>query len=156
MKKIRNILLIVGISIYIFSCTSDECVLDSETYLKLEINIVDTNLVKKGFLDSLSIYSPFWTDSIHSTSTGASGNILLSLSPDDDSTTIIVTSEHEPEKDTLILYHQKELVFLSPECGFIYTFTINDTSYTKHLIDSVKLINNELTIDEEGSVEIYF
>ncbi len=138
------------------SCTSDECVFDSETFLNAEFNVVDTNLVNAGFLDSLSIYSPEWTDSIHSDDLGASGSMLFSLSPEDDSTTIIITSEHELEKDTLIFYHQKELVFLSPECGFIFTFTINDYNYTKHLVDSVKLINNELTIDEEGSVEIYF
>jgi Family of unknown function (DUF6452) len=156
MRIIRNIFLIAVTAIYFLSCTSDECVFDSETFLNIEFNVVDTILVNEGFLDSLSIYSPVWTDSIHSSNKGASGSMVFSLSPDDDSTTIIITSEHEPKKDTVIFYHEKELVFLSPECGFVFTFTINNTSYTKHLIDSVKLINNELTIDEEGSFEIYY
>jgi len=156
MKTIRNILLIVATTIYFLSCTSDECVLDSETYLQLEMNVVDTILVKDGFLDSLSIYSPSWPDSIHSESKGASGNILISLSPNNDSTTLIITSVPVSENDTITFYHQKEAVFLSPECGFVYTFTIDNYNYTDNFIDSVKLVNNELTIDEKGSVEIYF
>jgi hypothetical protein len=156
MKIIRNILVIATIAIYFSSCTSDECVFNTETYLTLEINVVDTNLINAGFLDSLSIYSPAWTDSIYSEKTGSAENILLSLSPENDLTTIIITSVPFLEKDTIIFYHQKDLVFLSPECGFIFTFTIDSFINTANFIDSVKLVNNELTIDEEGSFKIYF
>ena len=156
MRIIKNILLIAAVAIYFSSCTSDECVLDSETYLQLELNVVDTNLVNDGFLDSLSIFSPLWTDSIHSSKTGSSETFTLTLSPNNDSTTFIITSVPASENDTITFYHQKEAVFLSPECGFIFTFTIDSFINTENFVDSVKLVNNELTADEEGYVKIYF
>jgi len=155
MKIIRNLLVIATIAIYFSSCTSDECVFNTETYLKFEVNVLDTNLIKIGFVDSLSLFSPAWTDSIHSANIGASASFLFSLSPDDDFTTIIITTKGLQEKDTISFYHQKDMVFLSPECGFIFTFTIDSFINTENFIDSVKLVNNELTADEEGNVKIY-
>jgi len=155
MKVIRNILLIATTAIYSLSCTSDQCVYDTETYLNFEVNVLDTNLINIGFLDSLSLYSPAWTDSIHSVNKGESGSFLFSLSPDDDFTTIIITTKSLQEKDTISFYHQKDMVFLSPECGFLFTFTIDSFINTKNFIDSVKLVNNELTADEEGNINIY-
>ena len=155
MKIVRNSLLLVIAVWYFISCTSDQCVLDTETFLNLEINVIDTNLLNAGYLDSLSVYSPEWSDSIHSANKGASGSMFFSLSPVSDTTTIIITSQHEPEKDTIRFYHQKEMVLLSPECGFIFTFSIDSFYNTQNLIDSVKLVNNELIIDEEGYFQIY-
>lgn len=155
MRIIRNIFFIAAAAIYFLSCTSDECVFDSETFLEIEVNVIDTNLINISFLDSMSVYSPEWDDSIHYLEEGVSGNILFSLSPNDDFTEIIITTKQTTEKDTLTFYHQKEMVYLSPECGFMFNFTIDDYIFTKNFIDSVKLVNNELTTDEEGYLKIY-
>ncbi len=155
MRIVRNIFLIAATAIYFLSCTSDECVFDTETFLNTEVNVIDTNLIKIGFLDSMSVYSPAWTDSIHYLEEGVSKSVSFSLSPDDDFTEIIITSKHATEKDTIIFYHKKDMVFLSPECGFLFNFTIDSFVNTGNLIDSVDLVNNELTTDEEGYFKIY-
>ncbi|MCK5028007.1 MAG: hypothetical protein KAR57_00130 [Bacteroidales bacterium] len=155
MRIIRNIFLIAATAIYFLSCTSDECVFDTETFLITEVNVVDTNLINIGFLDSMSVYSPAWTDSIHYLEEGISGSISYSLSPNDVFTEIIITSKRTTEKDTIIFYHQSEMIFLSPECGFIFNFTIDSFKNTWNLIDSLTLVNNELTTDEEGYIQIY-
>ena len=156
MRIIRNIFFVLISLSHFVSCTSDQCVFETESFLKTEINVVDTNLINIGFLDSLSVYSPVWEDSIHYREEGFSNSISFSLSPDHDYTTIIFTSKNTSDKDTITFYHQKEMIFLSPECGFVYNFTINSFTNTENLIDSLELVNNELTTDEKGIIQIYF
>ena len=155
MNIVGKSLFLLIVVIYFLSCTSDDCVFDSDTFLKTEMNVIDTFLINIGFLDSMSVYSPSWTDSIHYES-GDLGNITYSLSPDNDSTVIIITSIPISKKDTITFYHQKELFFLSPECGFVFNFTIDSFENTANLIDSLTLVNNELTTNEEGYIQIYF
>lgn len=155
MKIIKHI---IPILIYItisYSCTDDVCVSETETYLSLEFNITDEVLIGESFLDSLSIYSPEWTDSIHYWEDGENNIISFMLSPNDVSTTVILTSKQEADKDTVIIFHQNELFFLSPQCGFTLNYKIDTFSVTDNLIDSTYLVKDEITNFENGLIKIY-
>lgn len=141
------------LGVFIVSCSDDQCNLDTESLLTLEINIEDPVLEAANYTDGLSIYSPEWNDSIHYWVEKADS---IMLSPDDSITTLIFTSTNESLKDTLFIYHQNNLRLLSMECGFVIDYKIDSAPPTWNLIDSVKIIEDEITYDAEGLIQIYF
>jgi hypothetical protein len=155
--KIIKYLPIFFITLIFISCGDDICTSDTESLINAEIIVVDTNLINGKYLDSLSFYSPEWPDSIHYWEDGSENSFFFMLSPNDTSTTIILSSKHEVLKDTIQIFHQNELFFLS-ECGFILNYKINSLSFitdTTNLIDSIYLVQDEITNDENGHVKIY-
>jgi hypothetical protein len=155
MKIIKYIISFLIITIVTISCGDDICILETESFMSLEINVTDTTLVKKKYLDNLSIYSPEWSDSIHYSEEGSSSTLNFQLSPHNSNTTIVITSDVSALKDTIHFYHQNELFFLSPECGFIINYKIDSILVTTNLIDSVYLTEDEITNDVNGLFEIY-
>jgi hypothetical protein len=57
--------------------------------------------------------------------------------------------------DTLIINYAVVPVLVSYECGFTNTFEMSGLSYTRHLIDSVALINNVAHVDDEENLKIF-
>lgn len=137
----------------ISSCSDDQCNLDTDTILNTEILVKDATLVSSKFLDSLSIYSPEWTDSIHN-SGSSSVNYYLFLSPFSDTSTFILTSQSM--LDTVNLFYKRKLVLLSQECGFVTHFTIDSFNFTTNNIDSIFILEDEITTDNDGHIQIYF
>jgi len=155
MKNIIYIFVFL-VSIFLISCGDDTCNLDTETYLKVNFHTADTNLVNDKFLDSLSIFSSEWTDSIYYSEEKSDSSLLLVLSPNSDLTEFVFTSETEELKDTLKVYHQNEVVFLSPECGFIVNYKIDTFISTYNIIDSLELLNSDISRKNNGQIQIYF
>jgi hypothetical protein len=155
MKIIKYIIPFLIISIVTISCGDDICISETESFLSLEFNITDTTLTNKKYLENLSVYSPEWSDSIHYSEEGRSSILNFQLSPHNSNTQIVITSDSSVLKDTIRFYHQNELFFLSPECGFILNYKIDSFSVTSNLIDSIHLTNDEITTDINGLFEIY-
>jgi len=155
MKIIKYIIPFLIIIVATFSCGDDICILETETFMSLELNVTDTILINKKYLDNVSIYSPEWSDSIHYSEEGNKGILNFSLSINDLITTIIISSDSSELKDTIHFYHQNDIFFLSPECGFIINYKIDSFSVTNNLIDSIYLANDEITNDVNGLFEIY-
>lgn len=57
--------------------------------------------------------------------------------------------------DTLIISYAVVPVLVSYECGFTNTFEMNGLSYTRHFIDSVSLINNIASLENEENLKIF-
>ena len=57
--------------------------------------------------------------------------------------------------DTVIINYTVVPALISYECGFTNTFEISGLSYTKHWIDSVSLINNIASLDNEENLKIF-
>lgn len=135
------------------SCSDDQCNTDTESLLQTECIAND---VDQEFIDKLSIYSPEWNDSIHYSEDGADNKIGFVLSPNSDTTEIVYTSADTTLIDTLYIYYQRELTFLSPECGFVINYFIDTVTHTYNIIDSIEVVTKEITTDKNGSVKIYF
>jgi len=137
------------------NCSDDQCNIETDRILKTDIFVTDTSLVSGKFLDSLSVYAPEWTDSIHN-SGSSSPNYDLFLSPHFDSTIFIFTSKSM--RDTVKLFYTRKLVLLSSECGFVTNFYINisNFNFTTNNIDSVFIPENEITAEDDGHIQIYF
>ena len=57
--------------------------------------------------------------------------------------------------DTLVINYTVVPALVSYECGFTNTFEMSGLSYTRHLIDSVSLINNIANLDNEENLKIF-
>jgi hypothetical protein len=144
------ILLVLVITI---SCGDGECNLDTDSIITCTFSVEDATLKADLFLDNMSVYSTEWEDTISYLETGA---INFTLSPNDTITQVIVASETTTELDTITFKHQNEVVLLSTECGFVVNFEIDTVISTYHLIDSISLVNDEITSEENGLIEIYY
>ena len=60
--------------------------------------------------------------------------------------------------DTMVFYYKKRLQFLSNSCGYTYFYSLENIKSTLHLIDSVKLQNDNVNNDVNTAehVQIYF
>lgn len=82
-------------------------------------------------------------------------NIFLPLSMETDSTKFALLSNGLAEEITF--YHQKELAYISEECGFIFHFTIDSVDCsTSRYISDIEVIDNEISYNKgTGNVKIY-
>jgi len=142
--------------LFAVSCADDQCNLETDTLLKTEFVVKDQSLLDSKYLDSLSVYSPEWTDSIHYWKEKEEINLLYSLSPAADFSEIIITSKNASLNDTLFIYYQREMYMLSPECGFVVNYTIDSVLSTSNYIDSLFIITPAITTLKNGHIQIYF
>ncbi|HAF29059.1 MAG TPA: hypothetical protein DCG75_08420 [Bacteroidales bacterium] len=156
MKSINYIILIILVTVSVYSCSDDQCNADTDALLKTELLVLDTNLTSIKYLANLSVYSPEWTDSIHYSEEGSKNILNFNLSPISDTTEIVITSLNAALNDTLFIYSRRELLFLSPECGFVTTFTIDTILNSTNYIDSLKIITKNISTEKDGSIKIYF
>jgi hypothetical protein len=155
--KISHYLIIIFFSITaIASCTDDHCNADTESLLNATLNITDETLNDLSFIENLSIYSPEWKDSIHYAESGDDNVLGFVLSPFSDTTEIVFTSTNAPLQDTLFIYYQRDYTFLSQECGFVPNFQIDTILHSYNYIDSVEIINEEISVEKNGQIQIYF
>lgn len=57
--------------------------------------------------------------------------------------------------DTLVFHYTVVPVLVSYECGFTNTFKMSGLTYTRHLIDSISLINNIANPENEENLKIF-
>ena len=137
----------------LIACSDDPCRVDTESLLTLEITVEDASLTSSNFAEGLSVYAPEWTDSI------AYADAIIDsimLSPNDTLTTLILTSTNETLKDTLFVYHKNQVRLLSMECGFVLDYEIDTVINTWNLIDSISVVEDDITNEKNGLIEIYY
>ncbi len=77
-----------------------------------------------------------------------SSNFTLSLSPDADSCSWVVSPDSLAHPlDTLNFYYQRKLQFLSNACGYTYFYSLSAVHTTHNNIDSVLITNPSVTND---------
>lgn len=88
-----------------------------------------------------------------------SSRFSLSLSPQADSCRLAVQPDTASlAMDTLVFYYSRSLQFLSNACGYAYFFNLEKINHTRHLIDSVVILNNEVNsnVNTPEHVQIFF
>ena len=66
-----------------------------------------------------------------------------------------ITLKHTPT-DKVTFYYNRRIFMLSPECGFTSDFDITGVTWTREAIDSVEVINPNLSTTDEENVKVYF
>lgn len=155
MKYIRYIVVFIFPTL-LFSCGDDSCNYDTDSLLTFNFTVSDATLTANKFADSTSIYSTEWLDTINKWDLDDGASFEFSLSPNDTITKVIIASKVTTELDTITFIHQNEFVYLSPECGFVVDFKIDTAISTYHLIDSISLVDDKITSEGNGLIEVYY
>lgn len=58
--------------------------------------------------------------------------------------------------DIVTFYYDAEPYFASSECGAMYRYVIRDVEYTRHLIDSIAVIDPVITNVEMERIQVFF
>jgi hypothetical protein len=56
--------------------------------------------------------------------------------------------------DTIQFFYTRELIYISPACGFMYNYRINNIVHTHNLIDRILIVNPYISILEEENIQI--
>ncbi|MCM1093087.1 MAG: DUF6452 family protein [Bacteroides sp.] len=64
--------------------------------------------------------------------------------------------DNDAFNDTLTFSYSSIPYFASEECGAMFRYVINDVTYTKHLIDSVGILDSVITNVDRERIRIYF
>ncbi|WP_282037472.1 DUF6452 family protein [Saccharicrinis aurantiacus] len=85
----------------------------------------------------------------------STNGIFLPLSMESDSTIFELFKDGIGE--TVVFYHEKELAYVSEECGFIFHFTINSVKYTDtKYIARIEIADKEVSYNKgTENVKIY-
>lgn len=142
-------ILFLAICILSVSCEDDSCTIDTESTVVLKYEIGDESAVIQ---DNLFARSEEWHDTINT----VNKQMSFLLSVNDTISEIIIESTDITLVDTLKFIHENELVYLSKECGFIVTHSIDTVISTYNLIDSISLINDNVTTENNGLIEIHY
>ena len=90
-------------------------------------------------------------DSVLYDTTLSNGGLALSMHSD---TTTYFLGIKSVYFDTIMFHVKRELSVETSDCGFNYSFTILDGSYTQNLIDSVIVLNRTVSVDIQNNIQI--
>lgn len=155
MKKYFAYGVIIALVVFVlFSCEENECdeSLRNDAgfgfYTHLENEETDTTL------PPLSVYAKTRPDSLLYDSAVSRRNVRLPLNPGKDFTHYIFVIDSLT--DTLQINYTRELNLISQACGFITDFHISQVTTSHHHFDSIVVINNTITQNEnEEHFKIY-
>lgn len=101
--------------------------------------------------DSLTVQG-IGSDSVLYNNSKSVSQIFLPMQNDKDTTSYTMT--YCGCTDTLSVVHSSNQQFVSVECGCVYEHAIRQVLYTRHWIDTVTIVSNEVL--RGGGVNIYF
>jgi hypothetical protein len=84
------------------------------------------------------------------------GYMNLALSPAADSARFSIKFSSTAQQDTLTVKYLTAQDYLSLECGSIEVFTITNIKYTRHRIDTIKVIDPAIRNRSDNNLAVYF
>lgn len=162
MTRRKNILSVLSLASFIFiaSCTQERQPCLTPTTAKLNIrtiqfksgatNAVDTALPSAVFRAVTANDTPGFVF-------GRQATFAIQLSQVADSSLwFIKTDTSSTVYDTVVFRYSRNQHFISNACGFTYFFNLNTVNTTHQFIDSVKIINSDVTNNvNAGNIQIY-
>jgi hypothetical protein len=125
------------------SCTSDSCDNTGEAPLTMSVQYTD-NETSAG-VDSLSVFG-LGMEMLYDTVSTASVN--LPLNPAEDYVSFGIRKGSIT--DTLTIYYESTLTFLSKACGYSYVYKVSDIVFTTNIINNILIIDRNVV---PGSTE---
>ena len=135
----------------LLSCTSEGCYEETESDLYISLKETDDEDVVS--IDSLTVFGTgILSDSLYKDATESL--LLLPLDAGNNSSEFIIINGLV--SDTLRVNYSSRYNFISKGCGYNYLYTIESVSFTKNRIDTVLIINNSVTPDDEENLRTFF
>jgi len=151
MTKTIAFLFVSGFLILLTSCLDVECVQETRAYMKVSFYNYETKTVASP--DNLSLYGANNTIKIYDNQK-ITLPALIPLKDSDNESEFII--EINGTEDTIRFVHSSFLNFISKECGYSMWHTIDTVYFTTNEIDSISLINKEITLKNANNVAIFY
>ena len=156
MKRII-FLLSIGLIILLYGCGGEpECPLNYTSLARFEFVDSKTHATVK-ITNGATVTGTIWMDGTTETDTvfnQAENYMSVPLSYTDRTTYVIHYTE--TMRDTIELKHQNIPFVSDIECPAIMYFDVEEVRYTTNALDSVKLVNPEITNEEKINFYIYY
>lgn len=142
------------------ACNSSGCLENRSSLLYAVFYSMESG--EKISVDSLEIIGEGMDDKDPLSAAGSPiGQILLPMRSTKDVTTwVFKYRQHQidmPELyDTISFRYDSTPYFASSDCGVVYNYHINKVTYTKHLIDSVSVLDSLVTNVDKERLRVYF
>jgi hypothetical protein len=93
--------------------------------------------------------------SAQAASFGVSSAGALLNSSNVNTTLLFSTDSNATLQDTIVVYHKKQLNFVSKACGYNYFFSIDSINYTTNILKSISL-RDSLVTDDNSKINMWF
>ena len=141
----------------VISCSEEaDCSMATRAMMQCYFYTLDpeTEVVSNDTLDSLTV-TAFGTDSIIINNQKKVHDLSLPLRYTADST-VLVFRYSTPLTDTLIVYQTNTPYFLSMDCGYQMKQSIKDVNYSRHSLDSIRIVNKEAGIYGTENLKLFY
>ena len=141
----------------VISCSEEaDCSMATRAMMQCYFYILDpeTVVVSNDTLDSLTV-TAFGTDSIIINNQKKVHDLSLPLRYTADST-VLVFRYSKTLTDTLVVYQTNTPYFLSMDCGYQMKQSIKDVNYSRHSLDSIRIVNKEAGIYGTENLKLFY
>ena len=141
----------------VISCSEEaDCSMATRAMMQCYFYTLDpeTEVVFNDTLDSLTV-TAFGTDSIIINNQKKVHDLSLPLRYTADST-VLVFRYSKTLTDTLVVYQTNTPYFLSMDCGYQMKQSIKDVNYSRHSLDSIRIVNKEAGIYGTENLKLFY
>ena len=141
----------------VISCSEEaDCAMATRAMMQCYFYTLDpeTEVVSNDTLDSLTV-TAFGTDSIIINNQKKVHDLSLPLRYTADST-VLVFRYSKTLTDTLVVYQTNTPYFLSMDCGYQMKQSIKDVNYSRHSLDSIRIVNKEAGIYGTENLKLFY
>lgn len=141
----------------VISCSEEaDCSMATQAMMQCYFYTLDpeTEVVSNDTLDSLTV-TAFGTDSIIINNQKKVHDLSLPLRYTADST-VLVFRYSKTLTDTLVVYQTNTPYFLSMDCGYQMKQSIKDVNYSRHSLDSIRIVNKEAGIYGTENLKLFY
>ena len=141
----------------VISCSEEaDCSMATRAMVQCYFYTLDpeTEVVSNDTLDSLTV-TAFGTDSIIINNQKKVHDLSLPLRYTADST-VLVFRYSKTLTDTLVVYQTNTPYFLSMDCGYQMKQSIKDVNYSRHSLDSIRIVNKEAGIYGTENLKLFY
>ena len=149
MHSLKLILLLIPV--LILSCTTEGCY--EEMDADLNISVRETDNEEANMIDSLTVYGVGLEDA-KLYNLANTGSLKIPLFGGSSSVSYVVING--TVYDTVNILYSSKYNFVSQGCGYNYLHTINSVSFTKNRIDTILIINDQVTTSDEENLRTFF
>lgn len=141
----------------VISCSEEaDCSMATRAMMQCYFYTLDpeTEVFSNDTLDSLTV-TAFGTDSIIINNQKKVHDLSLPLRYTADST-VLVFRYSKTLTDTLVVYQTNTPYFLSMDCGYQMKQSIKDVNYSRHSLDSIRIVNKEAGIYGTENLKLFY
>ena len=148
---------LVPILSVVISCSEEaDCSMATRAMMQCYFYTLDpeTEVVSNDTLASLTV-TAFGTDSIIINNQKNVHDLSHPLRYTADST-VLVFRYSKTLTDTLVVYQTNTPYFLSMDCGYQMKQSIKDVNYSRHSLDSIRIVNKEAGIYGTENLKLFY